>query len=174
MIASIIYFILWLLIWCGLCWPVSREDLVIGVLVSMFITYMTVDLATNFDYDKSTKKYSFLDNLKRVAWLLYYLVVFLWECTRGNIDVAYRVLHPDLHIRPGTVMVKVSLRSDIGLTFLANSITLTPGTTTVDVDKEGGYIYIHWIYVRDDALNGGIVKLPLVEKFESILKKVFE
>ena len=135
---------------------------------------MTLDLATHFDAEKSTKRHSLPDNIKRSAWLLYYAVIFLWECIRGNIDVAYRVLHPDLPIRPGTVKVKVDLKSDIGLTFLANSVTLTPGTTSVDIDKEQGYLYIHWIYVRDEYLDGGVASLPLVTKFENILKKVFE
>ena len=109
----------------------------------------------------------------RIAWFLYYIPVFLWECLKANVDVAYRVLHPDLPIRPGTIAVKVGLRSDIGLTLLANSITLTPGTTTVDLDKEKGVLYVHWIYVKDGYGEGG-KKLPVVEKFENILKRVFE
>jgi multicomponent Na+:H+ antiporter subunit E len=111
--------------------------------------------------------------LKKAIFLFYYIIIFLWECLKANIDVAYRVLHPNLPIRPGTVKVKVSLRSDIGLTFLANSITLTPGTTSVDIDKEKGLLYIHWIYVRD-GFREGEKRLPVVEKFENILKKVFE
>ena len=82
-------------------------------------------------------------------------------------------MHPDLPIRPGTVAVKVNLRSDIGLTFLANSITLTPGTTTVDIDKEKGILYIHWIYVKEDYGRDNR-RLPVVERFEKILKRVFE
>jgi len=61
------------------------------------------------------------------------------------------------------------LKSNIGLTFLANSITLTPGTTCIDVDKENGCIYVHWLFIKDDA-----GRLRLVEKFEKILKRIFE
>ena len=173
MILNTAYFTLWFLVWCGLCWPVNKSDLIIGIFVSLFITYMTVDLASHIDVEDSTKKHSLVSNLKRALWLFYYIFVFLWECLKGNVDVACRVLHPDLHIRPGTVKVKVDLKSNIGLTFLANSITLTPGTTSVDVDKKNGYLYVHWIYVRDEFLNGDR-KLPVVTKFENILKKVFE
>lgn len=134
---------------------------------------MTVDLTRHLEDKVLTKKNSITDILKKVPWFLYYIIIFLWECIKGNIDVACRVLRPDLPIRPGTIKVKIGLKSDIGLTFLANSITLTPGTTTVDIDKENGYIYVHWIYVRDEYLGGG-VKLPVVTKFENILKKVFE
>jgi multicomponent Na+:H+ antiporter subunit E len=110
--------------------------------------------------------------LKKAVFIVYYAAVFLWECIKANIDVAYRVLHPDLPIRPGTIAVKISLRSDIGLTLLANSVTLTPGTTSVDIDKTNGILYVHWIYVKDRDAAGG--RLPVVERFENILRKVFD
>lgn len=173
MILSVIYFAFWFLVWSALCWPVDRQDLVIGILASLFVTYMTVDLAAHLEEKKSVKKYGIIGNIKRALWFFCYIAIFLWECIKANIDVAYRVLHPDLPIRPGTVKVKVDLKSDVGLTFLTSSITLTPGTTSVDVDKENGYIYIHWLYVRKDYVPGR-TKLPVVEKFENILKRIFE
>ena len=112
-------------------------------------------------------------NPARCLWFVYYIAVFLWECVKANIDVAYRVVHPDLPISPGTIRVKTGLKSDVGLTFLANSITLTPGTTTVDIDKYRGYIYVHWLCVRKDY-DRTSEKLAVVGKFERILKKVFE
>jgi len=173
MIKKVILFIFWLAVWCGLSRPVNKEGLILGVAVSIFITYMTVDLAAQLDEKKAVKKYGFFGNIKRILWLLLYIVVFLWECIKANIDVALRVLHPDLPIRPGTLKVRVGLKSDIGLTFLANSITLTPGTTSVDVDKEKGILYVHWLYVRD-GYGGNGMKLPVVAKFENILKRIFE
>jgi multicomponent Na+:H+ antiporter subunit E len=101
------------------------------------------------------------------------MINFLWECVKANLDVAFRVLHPDLPIRPATLKVKTSLTSDTGLTFLANSITLTPGTTTVDIDKDKGYIYVHILYVKD-VKDRSKTRLAVVEKFENILKRVFE
>lgn len=173
MIRKIILFIFWLAIWCGLSYPLSRFDIVMGIVTAVFITYMTIDLARSLDIGKGVKNYSILDYIKRILWFLCYVPVFLWECLKANVDVAYRVLHPKLPIRPGTVAVKVNLKSDIGLTFLANSITLTPGTTSVDIDKEKGILYVHWIYVRDGYLEGNKA-LPVVERFENILKRVFE
>ena len=172
MILRVMLFMLWFLVWSALCWPLDGQDLVIGILASLFITYMTVDLAARFEGERNAKKRSMIGSLKKGMWFLYYIAVFLWECLKANIDVAVRVLHPDLPIRPGMVKVNVSLKSDIGLTFLANSITLTPGTTSVDIDKEKGILYVHWIYVRDGY--GGGKRLPVVEKFENILKRIFE
>ena len=101
-----------------------------------------------------------------------YLPVFLWEVLKANIDVAYRVIHPRLPIRPGIVKVKTSLKTDTGLTFLANSITLTPGTMTVDVDRSSGVLYIHWIDVG--ARDVTAATQQIVERFEKILSKIFE
>ena len=75
-------------------------------------------------------------------------------------------------IKPGIVKVETSLKSDTGLTFLANSITLTPGTLTVDIDREGGFLYIHWINVRHKDIEGATKSI--VKRFERILTRIFE
>jgi multicomponent Na+:H+ antiporter subunit E len=91
---------------------------------------------------------------------------------KANFDVAYRVVHPKLPIKPGIVKVKTKLKSDTGLTFLANSITLTPGTMSVDIDKENGYLYIHWINVKSTDIEKATE--IIVSRFEKILEKIFE
>lgn len=83
-------------------------------------------------------------------WLLflaYFLGPFFYSMARANIDVAYRVITG--RIKPGIVRFQPHLRTDFARTLLANSITLTPGTLTVDVDDETGEFYVHWIYVRN-------------------------
>jgi multicomponent Na+:H+ antiporter subunit E len=84
--------------------------------------------------------------------------------------VAYRVLHPDVPIRPGIVKVSTTLETRLARTFLANSITLTPGTLTVDID--GQDLYVHWIYVHTDDPEEQTRQI--VRRFEGFLKKVFE
>jgi multicomponent Na+:H+ antiporter subunit E len=139
------------------------------VLVSLFVSYMTVDLLLQPSGRSPSKKGGIIAGVSRALWFVCYALVFTWECFKANIDVAFRVVHPRLPIRPGTVKIKVALRSDIGLTFLANSLTLTPGTTSVDVDKDGGYIYVHWLCVKE-----GEQGLRVVGRFENILKRIFE
>ena len=107
---------------------------------------------------------------RRILHALLYLPVLFYECVKANLDVAYRVVHPRMPIRPGIVAIKTSLKSDVGKLLLANSITLTPGTLTVDVTDE--YLFIHWINVKstdvDEAsrLIGG--------RFEKHLKAITE
>ena len=106
----------------------------------------------------------------RVFWFLYYIPVFFIHMVKANLDVAYRVLHLEVPIRPGIVKVTTGLKSDLGITFLANSITLTPGTLTVDI--VGSDLYIHWINITDDDPERQTELI--VSRFENILKKVFE
>jgi multicomponent Na+:H+ antiporter subunit E len=166
MIKKILIFLFWFLIWLLLSWPPKTHDMITGLIVSLAVSLMTVDLLTG------GRKSSF-KNPFRYLWFVYYAVLFLWECLKANIDVAYRVLHPDLPIRPGVIKMKTHLTSDTALTFLANSITLTPGTTTVDIDKNNGYIYVHWLYVKEgcDECHSSPA---IVRKFEKILERIFE
>lgn len=76
-------------------------------------------------------------------YLLRYLGSFLWALVKANVDMARRVVSPALPICPALVEVRTELRSDLGRLLLANSITLTPGTLTVDV--QGDRLLIHWI-----------------------------
>lgn len=160
----LIFFPLAITIWVLLNLPLDRQDLIAGVIVALLATLFIGDFFTQ-------KPLKFL-HPTRYLWFLIYLPLFVWECFKANIDVAFRVIHPKRPIRPGIVKVKTSLRSDTALTFLANSITLTPGTLTVDVDKENGYLYVHWINVRSTDIEEATERI--VGRFERILKRIFE
>jgi multicomponent Na+:H+ antiporter subunit E len=107
---------------------------------------------------------------KRYFWFIVYLIIFIWECIKANFDVAYRVLHPAMPIRPGIVKVKTTLKSDLARMLLANSITMTPGTISVDIVDD--YLYVHWIYIRseDPAIYTGMI----IGAFEKYIKKIIE
>ena len=103
-------------------------------------------------------------------YLIYYLVVLAWACFVANLDVAYRVLHLGLPIRPAIVKVRTTLKSDVAKFVLANSITLTPGTLTVDI--VGQDLYIHWINTITDSPQ---LRTELIAgRFEEILKRIFD
>jgi len=162
--SRIILFILGLLVWFLLSWPPDLQHLLVGIVIAGFVAFMTGDMFIQRPH--------LFAHIKRYFWFLYYLPLFIWECLKANIDVAYRVSHPDLPINPGIVKVKTTLKSDAGLTFLANSITLTPGTLSVDLDQEKGFLYVHWINVKDKDIEKATE--IIVERFEKILKRIFE
>ena len=171
MIFNFLYFILWFSIWSALRRPSGIQDLILGALVSLFVTFITADLSAQLDDKKAhQERHGLFGILVKAVYFLYFVVVFLWECVKANIDVAFRVLHPFLPIRPGTVKIKTALKSDVGLTFLANSLTLTPGNTTIDVDKAAGVLYVHRLCIKDERAES----VPVAAKFESILKRIFD
>ena len=162
--SKIALFFITYIVWALLNWVPDWEHLLLGVFVSAFVVFLTGDLVTI--------RPGRIFNFKRYLWFLYYIPVFLWGCIKANLDVAYRVIHPDLPIRPGIVKIKTDLKSDIALTFLANSITLTPGTICVDIDKDNGILYIHWIYVRQEDIENAT--RIIAGRFEKIAKGIFE
>ncbi|MDG6221139.1 MAG: Na+/H+ antiporter subunit E [Candidatus Thermoplasmatota archaeon] len=79
-------------------------------------------------------------------FIAYFFGPFIFAMAKANLDVAYRVITGK--IRPGIVRIETGLKNDLEVLMLANSITLTPGTLTVDVDDETNDLFIHWINVE--------------------------
>lgn len=154
----LIIFILWLL----LTWSLAPQEVIVGVALALLLSILLYDV-----FLQGSEK---LVQPARYFWFLVYLPVFFYYVIRANLDVAYRVLHPEMPIRPGIVKVRTSLKSDMAKTFLANSITLTPGTLTVDII--GDHLYIHWInIVTEDPQEETEV---IVKRFEVFLRRIFE
>ncbi|MCX7001413.1 MAG: Na+/H+ antiporter subunit E [Candidatus Sumerlaeota bacterium] len=161
---KIVIFFICMLTWLGLTWSLKWLSVLAGALTSLFVAFYT--------WDMFNPRFSTAHLFSRILWFLYYIPVFLWEAVKANLDVAYRVVHPSVPINPGIVKIKTELKSDLGLAFLANSITLTPGTMSVDIDKEKGYIYIHWIAVKDKEIEKATRIIS--GTFEPILRRIFE
>jgi len=150
-----------LLAWLGLTSSLHPQEVLVGVGISLTLALWLGEQYSRLGLPPL--------GLKRLVFLVAYLVVLAFEILRANLDVAYRVIHPAMPIRPGIVVIKTQLTSDIGKLILANSITLTPGTFTLDVVADR--LLIHWINVRtedtDEAsrLIGG--------RFERYLRVIF-
>jgi multicomponent Na+:H+ antiporter subunit E len=82
---------------------------------------------------------------RTVGFVLY----ALWELLLANLKVARLVLTPRIRLRPGIVAVPLDLRTDAEITTLANLITLTPGTLSLDVSHDRRVLYVHAIEVVD-------------------------
>ena len=162
--SRIILFILAFIVWLMMGWRVDWQHLLVGFLASALVAYITGDFFTEHPHK--------FKQASRYFWFFNYIPVFLWEVVKGNVDLAYRVIHPNLPINPGIVRVKTKLKSETGLTFLANSITLKPGTTAVDIDQENGYIYVHWINVKTQETQKATE--IIVKKLEDILERIYE
>jgi multicomponent Na+:H+ antiporter subunit E len=104
-------------------------------------------------------------------WAFVYLFVFFYYTIKGGVDVAWRVLHPEMPIKPGIVKVRSVLKTETGRTVLANSITLTPGTLTIDVTDDGIF-YVHWLNVR--SVDEEAAAEQILRRFEWFIQRIFE
>jgi len=95
-----------------------------------------------------------VDMHKEIIRFMRYLPWLIYQIMLANIHVAYLALHPKMPIEPRIIRIKTRLKSDLALVTFANSITLTPGTITIDI-KEGVY-YVHALSkkVSMDLLTG--------------------
>ncbi len=150
------------LIWIMLVWPPSWPELGVGL-------FFVILVATFLSEFYPEHPHAVFDP-RRWFWAVVYLPYFFYYCVMANLDVAYRVLHVDLPIRPGIVCVPTTLTTDWAKTFLAASITLTPGTLVVDID--GQNLYVHWINVT--TMDRAEQTRQIAAKFERILRRIFE
>ncbi|MBN2789286.1 MAG: Na+/H+ antiporter subunit E [Candidatus Delongbacteria bacterium] len=106
---------------------------------------------------------------KKWIYSIWYVIFLFIEIIKANFDVARRVVSPKIPINPGIVTVKTKLKSAMGRMILANSITLTPGTLTVDIDED--ILYIHWIDVTN--IDEKTATEKIVANFEKYLEVIF-
>lgn len=82
---------------------------------------------------------------------------FLWELLVSSLRVAWDIVTPRHNMRPAIVAVPLDISSDAGITLLANLISLTPGTLSLDVSEDRKVLYVHAMYVDDaDAFRRSI------------------
>ncbi len=119
----------------------SNYEIIAALIISLIVAAM----ASRVLFQK--KSYHLLNPLRWVIFLGYLVGPFFFAMAKANIDVAYRVITGK--INPGIVKISPNLKNDAAITLLANSITLTPGTLSVDIDEKNNDLYIHWINVTN-------------------------
>jgi len=149
-------------IWLALTTTFQWQELSVGIFISLVLA-----LFLNKNYLKLGLPPL---SIKRIIFFILYIFVLFIEIIKANFDVAYRVIHPKMPIKPGIIIIKTKLKQDIAKMILANSITLTPGTFTLDI--KGDELLIHWIYVRSEKMDESTKIIG--QKFEKYLKVVFE
>jgi multicomponent Na+:H+ antiporter subunit E len=169
-IERLVLFAIALVFWLLLVWPVSPidgrwmvGDIGVGVLVAAFVALVMHEIIR--------VGFIRLVNPRSWFWLFVYGFVFFYYVIKGGLDVSYRVLHPRMPIRPGIVKIKSVLQTDTGRSALANSITLTPGTLTIDV-TEDGWFYVHWLNVL--SVDEEEAAQHVLRRFEWFIQRIFE
>lgn len=150
-----------LMFWVLLNGSLSSDVLVVGAFASAVIAIAFRSNLAWFSELRLTPKAL----VTTVAYVFYYLK----ELVKSNVNVALIVLSPSLPINPGIVTVRTKLKNPMGRMLLCNSITLTPGTLTVDM--EGDLLHIHWVTVDSPDIEGATQ--AIVAGFERYLEVMY-
>lgn len=142
---------------------VLTDDLsALNLLTGFFIGALVVTI-----YARATDRPSYFGKIGRLLRFSGYFVRIL---TKANVQVAWEIITPGYTMSPRIIRYPVRDLSAVQITTLANAITLTPGTLTVDVDEPGEYLHIHCMYAadRDDAVAA------IDELRDRLVREVFE
>lgn len=142
------FFMYLLLVWSG--GGIPPFEFGIALIISTVLAFSV--------RSRSHARHFGLAGLNPMRWLgfLYFMFgPFMVAMVKSNIDVAIRIITGN--INPGIVKVDTGLKGDMSKTLLANAITLTPGTLTVEVEEDTGVFYVHWINVTDKVPSGEAV-----------------
>lgn len=107
---------------------------------------------------------------RRVFAFIKLMGLFIYKLILANYDVIKIIIKPKMDIEPGIIAVPTKLKSDWEKTLLANLISLTPGTLTMDFSEDGQTLFIHSIHVpdKDEAIR------EIHESFERAILEVTE
>ncbi|MEX0997961.1 MAG: Na+/H+ antiporter subunit E [Flavobacteriaceae bacterium] len=142
--------ILLTLVWVALTGSFVLLNFLFGFVLSFLILWVISN------GDKESKYFKILPKI--VSFLFF----FLYELFKANLQVAYDVITPKFYMKPGIVKVPLEAKTNMEITFLANLISLTPGTLSLDVSNDRKVLYVHAMYVSDK------------EKFIKGIKQGFE
>jgi multicomponent Na+:H+ antiporter subunit E len=141
------------LIWMALTGDFSLGNFILGFVlgsVALWVSHPSGEAAPLVFYLRKT-----------ILWIRF-LGFFAMEILLASLRVSFDVITPRHYMRPAVLAIPLDLETELGITFFANVITLTPGTLSLDVSNDRKTLYIHAMYVDD------------VQKFKSDLKRKFE
>jgi multicomponent Na+:H+ antiporter subunit E len=160
-VSQLIYaFLLYFGMWYAFTTSLELAELVTGAVVALILSIFTY---------KVTDAGMGILMPNKLFYFVQYFFVFMIALIKANIDVAKRVVSPALPINPGIVEFETQLTSNFAKMVLANSITLTPGTITIDVIEN--QFYVHWIDVETEDPKEAFK--AIAEPFEKVLLKIY-
>ncbi len=158
LITAIAMFIFWILLSGEFTFILISS----GVVASLIVAYLSHDIFVG--------KADLKTETGRVFKFIVYIPWLLWEIILANVEIAYLVLNPKPLIDPQLVHFKNDLKTDLGIVTLAHSITLTPGTVTVEANREEFIIHAIWQKSAEGIIGGEMQRK--VKKIEGEVMKI--
>ncbi|KAF0179664.1 MAG: multicomponent Na+:H+ antiporter subunit E [Nitrospirae bacterium] len=134
--------------WIALSWQFEPLYIISGIVSSLTVAYLSHDVFIG--------QANIRLGIMRLARFIAYLPWLLWQVVLSNVDMVRRTLHPGLPISPVVFKIKNIYKTEMAMVILANSITLTPGTVTIDVNREEFIIHAVSQDAADSIISGGM------------------
>ena len=166
--------ILLALAWMALTGQFIPINFVVGFGLGYVILWLVHRTASSSIYATQASQESHVhDSLKyfiKAPQVIRFIFYFIWELIKANLQVAYEIITPNYSMRPGVIAIPLDIKTDAEITLLANLITLTPGTLSLDVSDDQQTLYIHAMYVDDLETFRRSIK----DGFEKRVQEIFQ
>lgn len=144
--------------WAALLGEFSTVNMIAGFVFGYFMLWLMQSIWGTTNYSKKLWR------------IIVFVLYFLKELVIANLRVAYSVLAPNSQMQPGIAAIPLDIESDAEITMLANLITLTPGTLSLDVSDDRKVLYVHGMHIYDLEE----FKQEIKNGFERTVREVFE
>ena len=136
--------------WMFLTGDLDFSNFIEGLIIGFLILWVSKNAADSSEY------------ISKIPKIFGFVIYFIYELILANLKVAYDIITPKHRMKPSIIAVPLSAQKDFEITILANLITLTPGTLSLDVSTDKKVLYVHSMYASDP------------EEFISEIKNGFE
>lgn len=147
-------------IWLTLTMKFEPMNFIFGFIAGFIVLW--------FVNRKNPEEYRYIHFLPR---LFSFILLFLKEVVKGSIRIGYDIITPSHYMRPGIIAVPLDAKTDLEITLLANSITLTPGTTSIALSDDRAFLYVYNVYLDEDVQKSiDEIKNGLEKKLMEVLR----
>lgn len=147
--------------WVALTGDFTAGNLAVGLLIGLGVVWVR-DVSTGSD-----------GYARRVGRALHFALFFAWELLLANLRVAWAVVRPHAHLRPAIVALPLEVESDVAIQLLAATISLTPGTLSLDVSSDRRTLYVHVVDIGADGDVDAFVRATKTS-FERRIREMLE
>jgi multicomponent Na+:H+ antiporter subunit E len=146
-------------IWSGLLGGLSPENMISGLLVGYLMLWVVTRGHQGHD--------NYFGKLPRLTGFLFY---YLWDLVKSNAVIAYDVLTPTDYMKPGVIGIPLEAETDLEITVLANLITMTPGTLSLDISPDRKTLFVHAMYINDPEVLRAEIKENLERRVLELMR----
>lgn len=150
---SMMLFVVWLL----LNNSISAGQIVLAAFFAITIPWLVKDMR-----DEHPK-------IRRPFLAICYVLMVMKDIVVANVEVALLIIGPIKKLQPGFVAIPINLSSDLGITILASTVSLTPGTVSAEISKDKTWLYIHSLHLDDEQALIAEIKT----RYEAPIKEIF-